>query len=138
MRDDGVGIVTVERLRQMDLPSGVDVIDGGTGGMTLMPWFEGVERIILIDAVEMKQMPGTFAQFGIDDLLSDVGESVLSLHASGILLPLQLARELGLLPPLLLYGIQPTIVAPGLGLSPPVSEALSQALAAIVFSFRTP
>jgi len=106
--------------------------------MTLISLFEGTERIILIDAVEMNRAPGFFTCLSSDELFSGSEETPLSLHASGILTPLRLARELGLLPPLLLYGIQPAIVAPGLGLSPEVSEALPQALAAIDFSFRTP
>lgn len=109
---------------------------GGTGGMILLSLFEDAGRTILIDAVEMNRAPRFVACLGIDEILSNAETTNFSLHISGILPPLQLARELGLLPPLLLYGIQPAIVAPGLGLSPPVNEALSKVLFIIIHSFR--
>ncbi len=36
MGDDGAGIAAVERLASLPLPAGVEVVDGGTGGLTLL------------------------------------------------------------------------------------------------------
>ena len=36
LKDEGVGIHIIHRLEQMQLPEGVDILDGGTGGIFLI------------------------------------------------------------------------------------------------------
>jgi hydrogenase maturation protease len=50
MGDEGIGVHAAERLQKENLPSYVDVVDGGTGGFHLLEYFETYETIILIDA----------------------------------------------------------------------------------------
>ncbi|WP_432822275.1 hydrogenase maturation protease [Trichloromonas sp.] len=128
MGDDGIGIAAVERLRLLELPAGVEVIDGGTGGLTLLALMEGAQRVILVDAVDMGRAPGSIARFGLDDLLPADPETSFSLHASGALPALQLGRELGLLPPLSLLGVQPTEIGPGMLLSAVIASSLDPLL----------
>ncbi|WP_305046353.1 hydrogenase maturation protease [Geoalkalibacter sp.] len=131
MGDDGLGIAAVERLARLDLPKGVEVMDGGTGGLTLLHLMEGAARVLFIDAVEMGQPPGCIARFDLGGV--EVAEqSALSLHESGLPQILALARELGPLPEVILYGVQPARVAPALELSPRVAEALPALLARIL------
>ncbi|MGG9961363.1 hydrogenase maturation protease [Ferruginibacter sp. SUN106] len=59
MGDEGVGVHAAERLQQENLPSYVDVVDGGTGGFHLLGYFEGYETIILIDATLDNNPNGT-------------------------------------------------------------------------------
>ena len=50
--DDGLGIVAVARLsRRFHIPDGVEVIDGGTLGLALIPCLERAEQAILLDAI---------------------------------------------------------------------------------------
>jgi len=43
--DDGVGVYVVEELRSRhDVPGNVELIDGGTMGLDLLPFIEGKER----------------------------------------------------------------------------------------------
>ena len=59
MGDDGLGLVALERLRdQWDIPSDVELVDGGTWGMNLLPVIETAGRVLLIDAVDIKATPG--------------------------------------------------------------------------------
>jgi hydrogenase maturation protease len=60
MADEGVGVHTALALEQMNLPEGVDVLDGGTGGFHLLEYFEQYEDVILIDATLDNREPGTF------------------------------------------------------------------------------
>ncbi|MDR1499810.1 MAG: hydrogenase maturation protease [Tannerellaceae bacterium] len=57
--DEGVGIHVVRALATEVLPAGVDILDGGTGGLHLLSWTEGYERIIMIDATLDGNPPGT-------------------------------------------------------------------------------
>lgn len=59
LRDEGVGIHAIHALEKENLPSGVDLLDGGTGGFHLISWLEEYERIIMIDATLDDNPPGT-------------------------------------------------------------------------------
>jgi hydrogenase maturation protease len=59
MADEGVGVHLVERLSARDLPPGVDLLDGGTGGFHLLEYFEQYPRVILIDATLDGRPPGS-------------------------------------------------------------------------------
>ena len=60
LSDEGVGLRVLERLAATyDLPEGVQTLDGGTLGLDLLYYLEGVENLLIIDAVEMGKAPGT-------------------------------------------------------------------------------
>ncbi|MDH6309572.1 hydrogenase maturation protease [Dysgonomonas sp. PFB1-18] len=59
LKDEGVGIHVIRALEQENLPSGVHLMDGGTGGFHLISWIEKYDRIIMIDATLDKNPPGT-------------------------------------------------------------------------------
>lgn len=59
LRDEGVGIHVIHALEKESLPSGVDLMDGGTGGFHLISWLEKYERIVMIDATLDNNPPGT-------------------------------------------------------------------------------
>jgi len=59
MGDEGVGVHVANRLQNEILPSGVDVLDGGTGGFHLLSYFEGYETLILVDATLDNNPNGT-------------------------------------------------------------------------------
>jgi hydrogenase maturation protease len=60
MGDDGLGLVALERLRaEYAIPPEVELVDGGTWGMNLLPVIEEAGRVILIDAIDVGATPGT-------------------------------------------------------------------------------
>jgi len=59
LKDEGVGIHVIRALEKEILPSGVDLMDGGTGGFHLISWLEEYEHIIMIDATLDNNAPGT-------------------------------------------------------------------------------
>jgi hydrogenase maturation protease len=59
LRDEGVGIHVIRALEKENLPFGIDLIDGGTGGLHLLGWLEKYDRIIMIDATLDQNPPGT-------------------------------------------------------------------------------
>ena len=50
MGDEGVGVEVVRELETHALPSGVECLDGGTGGFTLLGPLEEAGRVVLVDA----------------------------------------------------------------------------------------
>lgn len=60
MTDDGLGIAALEQLRvRYDFAPGVELVDGGTWGMNLLPVIEDAGSVILIDAIHTGAAPGT-------------------------------------------------------------------------------
>ena len=50
LKDEGVGIHVIKALENEKLPAHVHLMDGGTGGLHLLSWLQGYDRIIMIDA----------------------------------------------------------------------------------------
>lgn len=136
--DDGVGLAILERLRKRPWPETVRFMDGGTGGVDLLRLMEGARQVILIDAVAMGKSPGTVERFLPEEVqLPDSEGRGLSLHQAGLAEVLALGRELDILPPLVIFGVQPEQVTPGTGLSPKVAAAVEATAAAIAVELET-
>jgi hydrogenase maturation protease len=59
MGDEGIGVEVVRALELRGVPAGVECLDGGTGGFTLLEPLENADRIILIDAAADENPIGT-------------------------------------------------------------------------------
>lgn len=58
--DDGFGVVVAERLARESLPQGVDLIETGIGGMSIVQQLmDGYDALIVVDAVDRAAEPGT-------------------------------------------------------------------------------
>lgn len=132
LRDEGVGVRVVEALADVELPEGVEVLDGGTAGADLVDAIADRERLIVIDALDADAEPGAIARLGADDLVPQEGESI-SLHQVGLVETLHMARQLGCAPrETIVLGIQPGEIAPGLELTPEVAAAVPRVVERIL------
>ena len=132
--DDGFGPAVVERLA--DLPSGVEVIETGIGGVALLQeLMDGYDGLVLIDAVDQNAPSGTV--FAIEP---DVGEAehVADVHLANPERVLTMAKSMGCLPErVLIVGCQPAgIDELGAGLSKPVKRAVPAAAARVEQTVR--
>jgi hydrogenase maturation protease len=59
MGDEGVGVHVVRALEKHSLPTGVECLDGGTGGFILLEPLQSADRIIMIDAAADGNPQGT-------------------------------------------------------------------------------
>jgi hydrogenase maturation protease len=124
MADDGAGVRALELLT--DIPDNVELVEMATGGMSLLHHFEGVDRAILVDAVDFGGKPGEVRIFRPEDV-SSIKTVGYSLHDLDILKVLELARRMGTLPrEVFIAAIQPGSLAMGEGLSPEVEGALGE------------
>lgn len=107
MGDEGLGVHVVGELSKRELPPGVEVIDGGTGGIVLLNLMEGADKVIVVDAVLGGKEPGEIYVLGVDRLMKGVVK-FFSLHEMDLLSTLKIGKELGKLPPeLVLVGVEP-------------------------------
>jgi hydrogenase maturation protease len=59
MGDEGIGVYVVRAIEAHTLPPGVECLDGGTGGFTLLEPLEQAGRILIIDAANDGNPVGT-------------------------------------------------------------------------------
>jgi len=137
LQDEGVGVQAVEALRKsFDFPEDVRLIDGGTLGLDLLPFIEGMEGILFIDALDLQKEPGTIAIIEDKDLPSFLAPK-LSLHQVGLSDLLFASSLMGIRPPkITLVGIQPEKVDVGLDLSTRVTENFEKFLNTILEKLR--
>ena len=62
-QDDGFGVHAIQML-QTDprIPHDVTLMDGGTQGMSLLPHISGYKRLLVIDAIDTGEAPGTLVR----------------------------------------------------------------------------
>jgi hydrogenase maturation protease len=125
MADDGLGLAVLEQLRDgWDLPPEVELVDGGTWGMSLLPFIEDARRLLLLDAIEMNASPGTYAIVERDGLPKHLATKI-SPHQVDLQDALAVAELRGTLPrETLAIGLQPGRVELGNGLSPVIVQRL--------------
>ena len=130
MGDDGAGIAALELLREeWELPEAVELVDGGTWGLNLLPLVESFERVVLLDAVHADARPGTLLLLSRDELPRYFAQK-LSPHQIDLREVLALAELRGKLPPtVLVIGVQPERVEWHAGLSAPVEQAIAKLVA---------
>lgn len=138
LEDDGVGAAAVALLiDRYDAPPSVQVLDGGTLGLSLLPHVDAADSVILVDAVRADQRPGSFVRLTGED----VGPAVatrLSPHQVGVADLLDGARWLGRYPRrAVLLGLVPGSMQLAVGLSPNVRRALPSLVERIVDEART-
>jgi hydrogenase maturation protease len=121
----------VRELEGRKLPSHVEVIDGGTSLMELLPIIQEAERIIVIDALRGGGEPGTIYRITPDDLMAET-ERPLSLHQVGLLEVLGMARQLGGDPQVVIIGVEPHEISWGMELTPEVEAKLPKVVEAVL------
>ncbi len=137
--DDGVGVRVTQLLAERCLPGDLEVVDGGTQGLSLVNILEDRQRVIVVDAADMGRLPGEFVRFVLEEArLLGEEEGRFSVHGAGLHEALLLAQALGILPDqVVLFGVQPARVGWEVGLSPEVEAALPGLVAAVLREART-
>jgi len=135
--DDGLGAVAVHLLeRRYQAPEGVSVLDGGTLGLSLLPYVEEAHEAILVDAIRGPGPPGSPVRLEGDEVAPAVA-SRLSVHQVGVADLLDGARWRERYPSrVILLGLVPESLELGLGRTPAVEAALPGLVERIVDEAR--
>jgi hydrogenase maturation protease len=133
MGDDGLGIAALERLQETwDVPPDVELVDGGTWGMNLLPIIEAAGQVLLLDAIYAGAAPGTLVVIPRERLPRYLATKI-SPHQVDLRDVLALAELRGTLPQLTTaVGLQPARVEMIHELSPPLRERVDVVVAAAV------
>ncbi|WP_460177559.1 HyaD/HybD family hydrogenase maturation endopeptidase [Thermodesulfovibrio hydrogeniphilus] len=126
MQDEGVGPKVAEILRNnYTFQPEIEIIDGGTLGLDLLPYIEKYKKILLIDVVDFQENPG-FIKILKGEEIPPYLKTKLSVHHVGVQDLLEVARFMGIMPEeLILVGIQPESIDLGLDLTPTIAGRLN-------------
>jgi len=137
-RDEGLGVHALRALeRRLGPEPEVELVDGGVLGLNLLPVVEACSHLLVLDAVDAGEPPGTVVELGRDDIPLLAGVK-LSEHQVTFQEVLGLASFRDRLPATLhLLGAQPQDLRIGLDLSavvaaaiPPIVERAAEILSA--------
>ncbi|MBN1442418.1 MAG: HyaD/HybD family hydrogenase maturation endopeptidase [Planctomycetes bacterium] len=132
LRDEGVGVRVIEALRRRSPVPDVELVDGGTAGFDLVDAIAGREKIVVVDAMDMDEEPGSVRRLDPSEL-EPGGDRPLSLHEFGLLDTLHLAGRLGCSPAeVVIFGVQPADLSTGLELSPQVAAAVERVSSMVI------
>jgi len=134
MGDDGVGIQVAQKLMETSLPVNVKVIDGGVASFEILDEVRTADFIILIDALAAGGKPGEIYRLLSEELDSFKVNQGLSLHEFTLIDSLRLAKTVGSMPPIVIYGIEPADVSFRWGLTPVVKQAAQRLIPMIIAS----
>lgn len=125
MGDDGLGLAALARLRdRWCVPDGVELVDGGTWGMNLLPVIEDAGAVVFLDAIDAGRLPGSVIVLERDDLPRFLALKI-SPHQVDLREVLAVAELRGRLPAqTVAIGLQPWRVAASTDLSHVVAEHL--------------
>ena len=105
--DDGIGTRVIDELDSEDLPREVRLHSGDISGLDLLKVFPGSDRVIIIDAADMGEEPGTIKVLSLEEINTPAFKDKFSTHGIGLLDSLTLGKQLDILPEIKIVAIQP-------------------------------
>jgi hydrogenase maturation protease len=130
--DDEAGVAVARVLRALALPADVEVVEHSGEGAALLEAWQGIESVILVDAVSTGATPGTIHRLDVEARPLPADLVAYSTHAFGVAAAIELGRALGMLPRrLLLYGIEGACFDVGAEMTPRVRRAADRLAAQI-------
>lgn len=109
-RDDGFGVHVVNELQKENLPSTIELVDGGTSTLSMIGYFMDFKKVIVIDAIRTGLEPGTIYKIEPEDLVNYKKEQV-SVHDVQILDIVKMVNMAAKYPDVVIYGIEPAEIS---------------------------
>ncbi len=83
LSDEGIGIHIIKELEKMQWPENVEIYDCGTTGILSFHKFVEADILIAIDAISLKEEPGTIKVYNKDDIMLSKVPMKISPHQIG-------------------------------------------------------
>ena len=126
LSDEGVGVHAIKTLASLCTASDVEIVDGGTAGMELLPLIEGADHLVVVDAICCGRPPGSIMRLEGAQVPAYF-KGKLSPHQVGLSELLAALAFKGTAPrQVVLIGVEPATLSLGLELSPAVKARLEE------------
>ena len=133
LEDEGLGIHALKLLEQQYVvPAEVEFLDGGTSGMALIDLLSGRKQLLVLDAVQTGEPPGTLVKMNDKDVPVYFGLRITphQLGLSDVLATMKLTDEQP--DHVTVLGLVPKSLEMSLDLSDCISEKMHQLVTAVV------
>ena len=110
LQDDGVGVHVIKQLENENLPSTIELVDGGTSTLDTLGLFLDYKKVIVVDCLRSGLKPGTIYKIKPDDIKNYKKEN-LSIHDVQILDVVKMANMMNKYPEVVIFGIEPEKIA---------------------------
>ncbi len=131
LKDEGVGVHVAHELLRVDLPQHIKVVDGGTSP-EILEFVDPGEKLVIIDAIEANDTPGSVYRFNINDIETKATEFV-SVHDLSLISRIKILQALGKGPEeVVIIGVQPKAIEPGTTLTPEIQQKLPNIIAVVL------
>ena len=133
LQDDGIGVHVTELFKSSREPdSNLDIVYGGTIGLSLLPDIEDADAVIIVDASEIGERPGAMRIFRNQEIDQQLSGKRRSVHEVALYDLFSAAAIRGRSPQeRVLIAIQPACTEWGLDPTPEVKAAIPLACEAI-------
>ncbi len=133
MSDDAVGVMVAQLLQQRyKFADNVEIMDGGTLGLDLLPKLENISNLIMIDAVETGKAAGTCVRLSGQELPIAL-QTKISPHQMGLKDLLAVSELMGHTPKeMVLIGVQPGSIEMEVGLTAEVEAQLETLVSSVL------
>lgn len=125
MMDEGIGIYAIRELEKLNLPSNISFLEAGTDVFKIMSCEDVFDTVIIVDAVQKKDIPGTIHRMLLDEIETEPTQN--NLHQISFVEALRLMKlSSGNIQnaKVILYGIEPETITFGVGLSPRIQRSM--------------
>lgn len=127
--DDGVGNAVLNALKQIPEMKDVELIDGATDALGLIDHFSGANHVIIVDAAQMGEEPGTVKVFSKEEVKLKIKMDHLSVHGISLAETFDIAQVVDSLPKkITIIGIEPK----NIGISQNLSDVVTQSIPEVV------
>lgn len=127
--DDGVGNAVLNVLEQIPEMKDIELIDGATDALGLIDHFSGTDHVIIVDAAQMGENPGTVKVFDKEEVKLKIKMDNLSVHGISLAETFEIAQAVDSLPKkITIIGIEPK----NIGISQELSDVVIQSIPEIV------
>lgn len=132
--DEGFGTYVIQYLEEhFSFPSNVQLMDGGTAGIYMAPFFEEVDRLIVVDVVALDAPAGTVHMYEGKELKGANIQMRMSPHQLGILEILEICKLRDQSPEEIHFiGVVPAEIGTGMGLSDRLAPKVAEVAAKII------
>jgi len=113
MQDDAMGVNVIRQLENENLPSTIEVVDGGTSALNMLSYFIEYKKLIIVDCLKAGHKPGTIYRIQPEDIAGYDGRN-LTIHDVQILDVVKMAKMMGKFPQVVIFGIEPQQIDLGL------------------------